>query len=260
MDPQTAPNQPIQPVISQPSPTQPIQTPPKRNTTPWIIIALLLGATLLTGIAYFVIPQSTQKKNVPTTNPSQTQNPQEKAKWQTYTNNKYQYSFFYPVTWEITDKTVDKKDFELRYIGGPDLGIIKVNVLSPEEESKRQPSFCEKTFKLFRCQVYKLTDNSQVIIERQTTSEDTKADALISHPNGSTMQIQITDSNSNSYYTLAVILNTLSFPNEKRAYGLQICPDTWPTNEISVNYNGVKIPANDIDATWVKANCTYPQQ
>lgn len=255
-----------QQLTSQSAPTSPTpqeQSPSKRSTTPWIVLSLLLLATFLTSLAYFLLPTFLTKDKTPIVADDQTVSPQEVEKWQTYQNTKYQYSFFYPETWEITNTDSDQKNFELHYNGGPDIGIITISYFTPEERRKLKPLYCETADNPARCHRYELTQKSSALLDRMTSENvaSDKADALVSLPNGGALRIQVTDSNTTSYDTVIIVIDTLSFPGEQRKYGMQICPEnagTWPTNEEYVTYKSVQIPTRDIDMNW--ANHICPQQ
>lgn len=98
-----------QAVAQMPHLNAPIVPPPPipsgRNWKKWIIIIGAILIILLTGTAYVLSQQNSQKietKTVaqPTVSaPSPTPNPT--AGWKTFTNEKYQYSLKYPLLWEI---------------------------------------------------------------------------------------------------------------------------------------------------------------
>jgi hypothetical protein len=247
-----------QPATLSQNPSQSGQMPAKSDGTKWIILSIFALAILITGVAYFA---TSSKK--PVSNPTQTDiiptpTPREKAKWQTYTNSKYEYSFHYPITWEMTNISADQKKFELKHLDTKDPSLIKISYLSQDERSKMQPTFCETTTDLLRCHTYSLTTTSEALIDLIDGDNKGKVDALISHPNGGTFILQVTDPGLDSYDTLALVINTLKFPNEARMFGLQICPDSWPTTQKTIDYNGVKIATADVDTAWVKTNCKYP--
>ena len=249
-----------QPVITPANPLPPIK--PKQSGITLLIILIFVLAMLGTGLAYLFIPQNGTKK-VTTTAPAPmtpTPTPRENAKWQAYSNTKYHYSFAYPVTWKMT--STDPKNFELEYTAGPDLGIIKGSYFTADERSKLGQAYCDANADPVRCHTYKLTVNSSVMLDRLTSNNtaNDKANALITLSNGDFLQFQITDGNRDSYNTLTILLDTLLFPNEKKAYPMQICPDTWPVNGTTIDYNGVKFPTEDVDAAWIKDNCKYPIQ
>lgn len=255
-------NQPTQ------QPSTAAQTLPKKNWIPWVVIFLFLGASVITGIAYLFLSPTKPKSQVqPTSNQPVSPTPRETAKWQTYTNKNYQFSFFYPVTWKVTNVAKDEKSFELDSVGASDKAIIKVTILSDEERSKLSQAqrnnlrtiYCDQTGDDRLCRTYELTKNSQAIVFRDnpTLSLIQSAEALIALPIGANLILQITDPNKDSYNTFAILIDTLKFPNEKRAYGMQVCPDYWPTTQKEVDYNGVKIAVADLDTTWIKANCKY---
>ncbi len=254
MDTQTPP---AQPVIT--SPINPISlTKSKQNGTALLIILLFVLAAIGTGLAYLFIPPNGTKK-VTTAPITATPTPRENAKWQNYTNTKYNYSFAYPVTWKMTSTSPDQKDFELRYTAGSDLGIIKGSYFTANERSTLGQTYCDINTDQLRCHAYQLTTHSNVMIDRLTTAKtvSNKANALITLPNSDILQLEILDGNNDSYNTLTIMLDTLLFPGEKKVTGLQICPDAWPVNGTTFDYNGVKFPIEDVDKAWITSNCHY---
>lgn len=250
------PTQIIQPMTPTPSPTQPL---PKQTPTKWIIIGLLILASIVTGMAYFIVrptsPQPSSNQTATSLTPSPT--PSETAKWTTYTNTKYHYSFFYPVTWKMTTSGPDEKGFVLRLDDTKDPALIKGDYLSSKERSSLPPTYCETTTDPSKCHTYELTATSKALVYREDTQQTTKAEALITMPDEGTLHLQITDQNLTSYDTMAIVIDSLTFPNEKRVSGMQVCPDSWPTTKTEVDYNGIKIAVANLDQDWIKTNCKY---
>jgi hypothetical protein len=216
---------------SQPTPqvTQPVASnsiTPKQNNTIWIILSLLLISTVLTGLAYIFIPQLTGKKDVNIQNLLNNKTEEtisssptpvdEKPTWKTYSNEKYEYSFFYPQGWEIAKTDAEQKVVELHYVATPELAIISIEYLTPEEQEKLPPSYCETADDNERCHRYNITDNSEAIVDSDYLKKTTKDEAFISHPtNGGTLRIRITDTNGESKDAFTTIVNTLNYPSEK---------------------------------------------
>lgn len=208
-----------QPIVSNPS-------PPQQTTTPWIVLSLLLIATFLTGLAYIFMPQLTGKKDqirqsffnnkqqeTISSSPTPGYNP---PKQKLYNNTKYKYSFDYPDTWEIVKRDVDQKNIELHYVASPDLAIITIEYLSPEEWAKMPPTYCESGIdKEERCYRYQIPDQIDALIDSDNREKTSKDEAVISHPNGGTLWIRTTDTNAESKATFWGILFTLKFLNEK---------------------------------------------
>ena len=245
-----------------PTPIPPGSTAPKRDITPWIVIFLFLCAIIVTVSVYFFLPKSKIKQNeqTPTGTSTQKSNPKENAKWQVYNNTKYGYSFFYPVTWKIANIKPDQKSLELQYADNARPAKITIQYITPEERKKLQPTFCQTNDEKNRCVRYWITEKNDAVIDLSPQKNSGKdEEALISHPDGGMLIMQITTSNAESSKTFGTLIYTLSFSNEKRLHLLQICPDTWPTTEKTADYNGVKIPTDDIDASWIKNNCKYSQ-
>lgn len=255
MDNPSQVSQPITP--TSPSPVTP--PAPKRNLTLPIIIFLIIGASIITGLAYIFLTPSGSKKLTQITNiQSPAPNPHEKTRWDTYTNTQYQYSFFYPINWEITSTASNQKNFELRYKDGSGPAAIKINFYTENERITMKKTYCEQNENTSRCRAVKLTKKITALLDRPTQTKNANPSALIFIPDSGALSIEMTDNSSDSYYAFGIILDSLSFPNEKRSYTLQLCPDSWPASGENVDYNGVKIPTKDIDAAWVKTNCQYP--
>jgi hypothetical protein len=218
--PQSSP--PAQPVASPPPP----QLPPKQNNTLWIILSLLLVATFLTGLAYIFVPQLTGKKNLniqsllnDKTEETISSSPTPadiKSTWKTYSNTKYEYNFYYPEGWEMAKIDADQKNLELHYVASPDLAIITIEYLTPEEYEKLPPSYCETADDKERCHRYQISSQSEALVDSDYLKKTTKDEAFISHPtNGGTLRIRITDTNGESKDAFTTIVNTLNYPNEK---------------------------------------------
>ena len=238
-----------------PAPPQPAPAIKRKNNTPFIIIGLFFLASLLTGLAYIFLspsekpsPSQQQIAQIPTPTPK------EIAKWQRYTNDKFQYSFVYPVTWTMTKISSDQKSFELHDQNTTDPAVITVHYLTDDERGALPPTFCEQSFDKYRCHYYGLTDTSEVLVDRITVKADSKVDAFVTLPKTGVLRIQITDTNATSYDTFAILVDTLKFPNEKRLYGLQLCPDT-SVGGATVQYNGVTFETADLDTKWISENC-----
>lgn len=255
-----------QKATAQPATTPPVNQilpiKPKKNGTTLLIILIFVIATVGTGLAYLFIPQNGTKKVTTTAPASLTPipTPRENAKWQTYTNTTYHYSFAYPATWKIT--APDQKHFELEYVAGSDLGIIKGSYFTADDRSTLGQTYCDTNTDQSRCHKYQLTAHSSAMFDRLTSTNtiNNKASALVTLPNSDVLQLEITDGNSDSYNALTIMLDTLLFPGEKKSYPMQICPDTWPVSGTTINYNGVQFPTEDVDTAWVQTNCKYPVQ
>jgi hypothetical protein len=267
MDNKQQVNQPVIPSPQAPeaAASSPVSPRPKRDQTPLIIIVILLIAIGITTIAYLLIPQSIKPLKTQTQNPTISQaqiptpTPRELAKWQTYTNKKYEYSFFYPVTWQITPSGTDQKEFELNYLDTKKPATIKVTYLTESERNAMPKTYCETTGEKNRCNRYDLTESNKALVDHIIQNDLLPATALISlHTGPEMLKIEITKTNDVSYNTFGVILDTLKFPDQPRVYPLQICPDVWPTSNKQVDYNGVKIDVADIDTTWINENCKTP--
>jgi hypothetical protein len=139
-----------------------------------------------------------------------------KSTWKTYSNTKYEYSFFYPEGWEIAKTDADQKVVELHYVATPELAIITIEFLTPEEHQKLPPSYCETADDKERCHRYQLSSQSEALVDSDYLKKTTKDEAFISHPtNGGTLRIRITDTNGESKDAFTTIVNTLYYPGDK---------------------------------------------
>ncbi len=122
--------QPTQPVTTTPvAPVDPSPISPKTSNLPVIILSLL-SLLFLSGTVYFYLQVKTMKEkelvSIPSPAPqTMTANPtpmleptvspisNEMSNWQTYTNQKYGFTFKYPLDWKVTVSPTSGDQFNI---------------------------------------------------------------------------------------------------------------------------------------------------
>lgn len=212
--------------------------PAKQNDfTKWIIVTLLLIATIGTGSTYllFTNPQVKQlvyKVASPSPSPSPSEDMvsanEETMKtlhaWKKYTNTQHNYSFVYYGTWRESPASKNV-DFVLQHVSKTDPGIIEGSFLPPDT---RTETYCEQNRgDTDRCTIYPITANREIILDMTDYVETGKISLMIIHPKNGTILINITDANFDSYTLMNFISSTLQFTDEELINKFQFCPDSW---------------------------------
>lgn len=248
---------------------QPVpQTPPARkkpNMIGIIILALLIGATIIIAAAYFLLPQkaqpSKQTNAIPSGGPipspmTPTPTPWDHIPLTTYTDQQYAYHFYYPQSWKLENDKANPEKFVLSYAGSVP-GEIQGEFLSQNEFSKVATVTCKPTREQPCFTIDKTASSSAYVFPTvdSNSNQVTDATVYVTRLGGAGFVFKITKSNATSYDVLLSIINTLQFPSDKLSSPLKICPDSWSADKKTVKYHGITIPASDVDTTWIQNNC-----
>lgn len=229
-------------------------TPKQRDLTKWIVIALLIVASIGTGIAYLIFTNPDIKNSLYVGSPSPTpssqrieQNTESTIALQTlkkYTSTEHGFSFSYYATWFLAQKP-DNRDFVLQHVSTTDPGIIEGRFLSSKERTK---NYCEQNRKDTKhCWIYEITANRELIMDTSNYIETGKLTALMLHPTQGALVIDVTDPNFESYTVLQQMLSTMQFTDEARIVKLPFCPDKWSEDKKTGFLRGIDFDAKDID-------------
>lgn len=155
-------------------PTQPA-TLPGRNWKKWIIIGGIVLVTLLTGTAYVLSQQKTQKPDNKTVvqptaaQPSPASDPN--ADWKTYENAEHKYSFQHPGTWTITES------------GAGGANNISVGFISQSKLDVSGVTYCGENIRDgHRCDRITINETTNAEIDWGTNNSNTTV--RIPHPAG----------------------------------------------------------------------------